>query len=63
MSMFFENNEVPTPPQKHERFCAWCDRRLNDKNEAEGPIVPKDQQKGTHGACKACYQKMIDEMD
>ncbi len=55
---------MPEEKEKPLRVCAWCDRKLNDKNEAEGPVIPKSEQKGsTHGACKSCYKKLLDEMD
>ncbi len=43
-------------------YCAWCNRQKDQFNQAFGPLVPKENQRGTHGICNDCYKEMEKEM-
>ncbi len=48
-----------------QRICAWCDKRMNDKDEPEGAEIPKQLQVGnnvTHGIFKHCEEKIKSEL-
>ena len=45
-----------------ERICAWCNKKIDNNNQAAGEVIPKNLQNTTHGICNQCSEKTMKEI-